>query len=383
MDLNGDTVDRKISGSAQRRIVPFVDLVGQHTAMRDQLLDAVRNVLNHGQFILGPEVSEFEKRFSQYCGVHYAVGVASGTDALFLSLRALNIGPGDEVITAPNSFLASASAIVLAGARPVFVDVTNDYNLDPFLIGKVINKRSKAIMPVHLTGRPARMDEILDIAGRHGLAVIEDAAQAVGAEFYGKRVGSFGITGCFSLHPLKNLNACGDGGIITTNDETIYRYLLEARNHGLRSRNRLHFWSPNSRLDTIQAAMLLEKMQYLDEWTESRRSNARFYQERLGDMVEVPTDKSYERSVYHTFVIQTENRDNLRSYLAGKGIETGIHYPISIHLQEAAHRLGYKRGDFPVAERQAGRILSLPIWPGMSEEQLATVVKAICDFFAC
>lgn len=363
--------------------VPFVDLAGQHTAIRDQILKAVGNVLNHGQFILGPEVHEFEERFSEYCGARYAVGVASGTDALFLSMKALNIGPGDEVITAPNSFLASASAIVLTGAKPVFVDVRDDYNLDPSQLENVINIRSKAIIPVHLTGRPARMDGVLDMAQKHGLAVIEDAAQAVGAEFHGRRVGSFGITGCFSLHPLKTLNACGDGGIITTDDETVYRYLLKARNHGLKSRNELPFWSLNSRLDTVQAAILLEKMPYLDAWTEARRLNAIFYQERLADVVEVPADKPYERSVYHTFIVQTEKRDQLKSYLARKGIETGIHYPIPIHLQEAARGLGYRCGDFPAAERQAKRILSLPVWPGLREEQLEAVARSIRNFFEC
>ena len=226
------------------------------------------------------------------------------------------------------------------------------------------------------------MHPILTIAENYGLAVLEDAAQAVGAKYHGKRVGSFGIAGCFSLHPLKNLNAFGDGGIITTNDESVYRYLLKARNHGLRDRNECEFWSVNSRLDTLQAAMLLVKLKYLDEWTEDRRANAEFYQKHLSHAVQIPEEKPFEYCVYQTFVIQADQRDELQYYLAKQGISTKIHYPIPIHLQEAARSLGYKPGDLPVGERQSQRILSLPVYPGFSHEQLEYVVNAIQKFYS-
>jgi len=339
------------------------------------------NVLNNGQYVLGPGVREFEEKFAEYCGTRYAVGVGNGTDTIILALKALGIGPGDEVITAPNSFLASASAIALTGATPVFVDVRDDFNVNPNLLKTAITQRTKAILSVHLTGRPGDMHPILAIAKRHGLAVIEDAAQAIGARYYGQRVGSFGIAGCFSFHPLKNLNACGDGGIITTNEEEIYCHLLKARNHGLRNRDECEFWSINSRLDTLQAAILNVKLKYLDKWTEARRANAKFYREHLADIVEVPQEQPYEYAVYHTFIIQAAHRDELQTYLKERGVETKIHYPIPIHLQEAARSLGYGKRDFPVAERHAGRILSLPIYPELSHEQIEHVVISVRSFY--
>lgn len=361
--------------------IPYLDLILQHSEIKDELLQSMANVLNHGQFILGHEVREFEEQFAAYCGTRYAVGVANGTDALVLALKTSGIGSGDEVITAPNSFLASASAIALTGATPVFIDVRDDFNLNPDLLEQAITPKTKAILPVHLTGRPADMHPILTIAERHGLAVIEDAAQAAGAKYHGKRVGSFGIAGCFSLHPLKNLNAFGDGGIITTNDESVYRYLLKARNHGLRGRDECEFWSVNSRLDTLQAAMLLVKLKYLNDSTEVRRSNAEFYQRHLSEVMQVPYEQSHEYCVYQTFVIQAEQRDELQNYLAQRGIDTKIHYPIPIHLQEAARSLGYKPGDFPVTELQSQRILSLPVYSGLNHEQLGYVVNAIREFY--
>ncbi len=361
--------------------VSYVDLSAQNAQLKDQLEQAISAVLNQGQFILGPEVREFEGKFADYCGTRYAVGVGNGTDAIILTLKALGIGPGDEVITAPNSFLASASAIFLTGATPVFIDVLDDFNINPELLESVINERTKAILPVHLTGRPADMHAIIAIAERKGLAVIEDAAQAIGARYYGQRVGSFGIAGCFSLHALKNLNACGDGGVITTNDEGIYRYLLKARNHGLHSRDECEFWSINSRLDALQAAILRVKLKYLDGWTEARRAHAKFYREHLADVVKVPQELSHEYIVYHTFIVQTDQRDKLQRHLTARGVETKVHYPIPIHLQEAARSLGYGKGDFLVAERQAGRILSLPIYPELSHEQIEHVVISIRSFF--
>jgi dTDP-4-amino-4,6-dideoxygalactose transaminase len=361
--------------------VPYVNLALQHQAIKSRLLEAAERVLSHGSFILGPEVGEFEERFAAYCGARYAVGVDNGTSALFLVLRALGIGPGDEVITAPNSFLASASCIALAGARPVFVDVREDYNINPDLLEAAITPRTKAIIPVHLTGRPADMRPILEVAARYNLYVVEDCAQAVGARYHGQGVGSFGVAGCFSLHPLKNLNAIGDGGVVTTNDPELCDRLRKARNHGLRSRDECEFWSHNCRLDTLQAAMLLVKMDYLDQWTEARRANAAFYQQHLRDVVRVPEDQPYEYAVYHTFIIQAEERDRLQHYLAARGIETKVHYPIPIHLQDAARYLGYKPGSFPVTERQARQILSLPVYPELAQEQKEYVVTAIRAFY--
>lgn len=363
--------------------VPYVDLVAQHAPIKDELLAAVGNVIDHSQFILGHEVAEFERRFAELCGVHYAVGVNSGTDALILALRALDIGPGDEVITVANSFVASAGCVPLVGARPVFVDVREDYNIDPALIESALTPRTRAILPVHLTGRPANMDLITEIAQAHGLYVVGDCAQAVGAEYKGRRVGSFGDVGCFSLHPLKTLGACGDGGVLTTNDVGLYERFKDLRNIGLRAGNECVVWGHNSRLDTMQAAILLVKLEHLEEWTEERRANACFYQERLADLSQVcvPVDKPYERAVYQTFVIQARWRDQLKEHLAARGVGTAIHYPIPIHLQKAAIGLGYRVGSFPVIERQAGRILSLPVYPGLGSQQLEHVVDGLYSFY--
>ena len=360
-----------------------MDVAGQHAVLRTELHEALDRVLNHGHFILGEEVEDFERRFAELCQTPFAIGVNSGTDALILSLRALGIGPGDDVITAPNSFVASAGCIALVGARPVFVDVREDYNLDPALLERVITPRSKAVIPVHLTGRPADMDGILAVARRRNLRVIEDAAQAVAAEYKGRRVGSFGDFGCFSLHPLKTLNACGDGGVVVTHSPELCEKTRLLRNLGLRTRENALLWSSNSRLDTLQASILLVKLKYLEAWTEKRRANARFYQENLGNLpeVQVPADAQHERAVYHTFVIQADRRDQLKQFLADQGIGTAIHYALPIHLQEAASSLGYRRGDFPVAERQASRILSLPVHPDLRPDDLEAVVAAIRNFY--
>jgi len=367
----------------QQLSVPYVDLVSQHAEMKEELLDAIGAVLDHGKFILGQEVEEFEGRFAELCGVRYAVGLNSGTDALILTLKALGIGHGDEVITAPNSFIASAGCIALVGAVPVFVDVGDDYNIDPTLIEAALTPRTRAIIPVHLTGRPADMDPITSIASAHDLHVIEDAAQAVTAQYKDRPVGSLGSAGCFSLHPLKTLNACGDGGVMTTDDPDIFRRVSLARNLGLKTREEATIWSSNSRLDTIQAAILLVKLRYLNDWTEKRRANARYYQQHLADVaqVQVPLDEPYERAVYHTFVIQADSRDALSRYLADRGIGTGIHYPIPIHLQEAASHLGYGTGSFPVVEQHSKRILSLPVHHGLGEADTRQVVTAIREFY--
>lgn len=363
--------------------IPYVNIASQHRSIKSELLGAMANVIDHGKFILGGEVEEFEKRFAELCRVRFAVGVNSGTDALILALRALGIGQGDEVITAPNSFVASTSCIMLVGARPVFVDVREDYNMDPALIEGAITSKTKALLPVHLTGRPADMDPIMEVARKHGLQVVEDCAQAVLAEYRGQRVGSFGSIGCFSLHPLKTLNACGDGGVLTTNDKSLYERFKILRNIGLRTRDDCVAWSGNSRLDTIQAAVLLVKIKHLDAWTEKRRSNAAFYANALAGVpgLQVPVERPHEKAVYHTFVLQAARRDELKQHLAANGVETAVHYPIPIHLHEAAHGLGYGIGSFPVGEGQAKRILSLPVYPELGSDELDYIVRTIRSFY--
>jgi dTDP-4-amino-4,6-dideoxygalactose transaminase len=363
--------------------VPYVDIAGQHAGLKAELLEAVGAVIDRGDFILGREVERFEAELSRVCGTREAVGVGSGADALVLALRALGVGPGDEVITAPNSFVASASAVAVVGGRPVFADVGEDMNLDPERVAAAVTPRTRVVLPVHLTGRPADMTPILAVAQRSGLAVVEDAAQAVGAEYHGRRVGSLGTIGCFSLHPLKTLNACGDGGALTTDDPALAERLRLLRNNGLRTRDDCRLWAVNSRLDTIQAAMLLVKLRHLDRWTEARRANAAFYGRELHGIpaLRLPVDRPGERAVYHTFVVQAERRDALRAHLDAHGIGTSIHYPTPIHLTAAAAPLGYRPGSFPVAERQAGRILSLPVYPELRPEQREHVVQAIRDFY--
>jgi dTDP-4-amino-4,6-dideoxygalactose transaminase len=362
--------------------VPYLNLGLQHKNIKEEILRSIGTLLDNGQFILGEESQRFEKRFAALCGTTYALGVANGTDALFLSLMALGIGKGDEVITAPNSFLASASSIAIAGAKPVFADVREDFNLDPALVEKAITPATKAIIVVHLTGRPAPLDELLAIAKKHKLHLIEDCAQAVGALYKGKPVGSFGTTGCFSLHPLKNLAACGDGGVITTNDEKIYKHLLIARNHGLINRDECDFWSYNSRLDNLQAAILNVKLTELEKWTSRRREIAGIYQRKLKglDLI-LPTDSTSEKAVYHTFIIQTTKRDALKQFLADAGIDTKVHYPIAIHQQKAAKELGYKPGDFPVTEKQTRTILSLPVFAELLDIEVNYVADKIIEFF--
>src|SRR5689334_23965795 len=340
------TVDRH--GEAHRGAtatvtVPYVSLPLQMQRVKPELMAAVESVVESGAYILGPRVADFEQRFAEYCGTRFAVGVSDGTSALVLSLRALGIGPGDEVITAPNSFIASAAAIAMVGATPRFVDVGDDLNLDPNLVAKAITGRTKALLPVHLTGRPADMDPLLEIARARGLAVIEDAAQAVMAEYRGRRVGGLGTTGCFSLHPLKTLNACGDGGVVTTNDADLARKIRRLRDNGLRARGDYAEWAVNSRLDTIQAAILLVKLKQLEGWTARRRANAALYQAGLAGVpgLVVPSDRPHERAVYHTFVIQSDRREGLKEHLASVGVGTSIHYPTPIHLTDAAKETGY------------------------------------------
>ena len=363
--------------------VKYVDLPRQAN-VENIVSDIKELLLKTGQFTLGPPVKEFESRFAQLCKTKYAIGVNSGTDALFLAMKALNIGSGDEVITAPNSFIATAGAIANAGARPVFVDVNDEYNMDVNLIEKAITPNTKAIMPVHLTGNPADMPKIMEIASSYNLYVIEDACQAVSASINGQPVGSFGIAGCFSFHPLKNLNMWGDGGIITTDSKELFDKLVLLRNHGMKNRDEVELFAYNSRLDTIQAIVGNQLLNVLDAITDTRIRNAKKYDDALSDMTDyitTPPRKSNVKQVYHTYVIQAKKRDKLLAYLAEKGIETKVHYPIPIHLQPASRYLGYKEGDFPVCEAQAKSIITLPVHQHLTENEITYVIDSIRRFY--
>ena len=360
--------------------VPYADFPAQFAAQREELLGVMERVLRRGDFILGEEVGTLERDIAALCGLRHAVGVASGTDALILALKALEIGPGDEVITVPNSWISSTSSIVLSGARPVFVDVRDDFNMDPARIESAITPRTKAILPVHLTGRCADMEAICAVAARHGLAVIEDAAQALGAGLTGRAAGSFGTMGCFSFHPLKNLSGIGDGGMVVTRDDRLAERLRLLRNHGLRSRDEAILWGLNSRLDTIDAAVLRWRLTQLPAVTEARRRHAARYRAALASTVSCPVDRPEESAIYHLFMIQCERRDALRRWLSERGIGTKIHYPTPIHLQPCARSLGYRQGAFPVAEAQAQRILSLPVHQHLSAEQIEYVAQSIAEF---
>lgn len=362
--------------------VPYVNFPEQFRLGKEETMAAIQAVMERGDFILGKDVVEFEKEFAALCGVKHAIGVANGTDSLIICMRAIGIAPGDEVITTPNSWISSASSIALIGAKPVFVDVADDQNMDSSLLEKAITKKTKCIMPVHLTGRCARMPEILAIANRHGIPVLEDAAQAVGAVTGGIKAGAGGLFSSFSLHPLKNLNATGDAGIITTNDDEMAKKLKMWRNHGMRNRDEIDFWGYNSRLDTVQAAVLRPRLRELPDIIEKRRAFAKKYCSALADIVQVPVERDDEFHTYHVFVIQCDRRNELQAFLLERGIDTKIHYPIPIHLQRCASELGYKKGDFPMTERQAERILSLPINQYLSDEQIDLVIDSIKEFYS-
>lgn len=361
-------------------IIPYVDLTIQHSHLKKDLLSAVSNILDHSHFILSKDVSQFEKTLAEYCGTEFALGLNSGTDALFLSYKALGIGPGDEVILPPNTFLATASSIIQAQATPIFVDVLPDYMIDPDKIEEKITKRTKAIVVVHLTGKPVNFDPILEIANKHNLYIIEDAAQAIGAEYKGKKVGGLGTIGCFSLHPVKTLNACGDGGAIVTNSKELYDHIRQLRHIGLKNRDEFDFWGYNSRLDSIQAAILNVKFPYLNEWNAKRRENAAFYIDKLKEFVWVPMEESFEKQVYHTFMIRHSQRDLLQKHLEQLGIESRIHYPIPIHLQNGAKTLGFQKGDFPICEKIVAEMLSLPIHQDLKQEEIAYITDSVINF---
>ena len=344
------------------------------------LTNAFERVLDSGKFVLGPEVKKFEQDFADFCGTKYAAGLANGTCSLHVVFKALGIEEGDEVITAPNSFIATAAAIAQVRAKPVFVDTNLDFNINPEAIEAAITPRTKAIVPVHLTGRVAKMDQILKIAKRYNLIVIEDSAQSVGAEFKGKRAGSFGDAASFSFHPLKNLHAFGDAGIITSNRLDVVEKLNILKNHGLIDRSTCSQWGLNCRLDEMQAAFLGVQLPQLENWTEERRKIAKFYNETLGKVVIVPTEENNEKHVYQTYVIRSDRRDDLKEYLNSNGVEALVHYPVPIHLQPAAKYLNYRKGDFPIVEKLSNEILSLPLYPGMPFEFQEIVANLILAF---
>lgn len=360
--------------------VNFVDLGRQYLGLREEILTKFDEVSRQGAYVLGPDVEAFESAFAARCGVRHAVAVGNGSDALMLPLQVLGVGPGDEVITAPNSFIASAWVIARCGARIVFADVGEDMNLDPARVDAAITPRTKALLPVHLTGRIADMEALLEIARRHRLVVVEDAAQAVGARRGGRPAGSFGRAAGFSLHPLKNLHVHGDGGVITTDDEGLCLQLRKFRNHGLVNRDAGEFWGVNSRLDTIQAGIANIKLKHLDAWTRRFRELAARYTRELGSYLHVPHEASGEEPVYHRYMVRHPHRDELQRFLAERGIDTRVNYPIPLHLQPAARDLGYTRGDFPVAERLADTILSLPIYPELTDDEAGLVIEAVQDF---
>ena len=366
----------------KRSQIPFVDLAAQYTILADEINAAMANVLRSTSFILGQDVDLFEQEFAAFCEAEYAIGVDSGTSALELLLRAYDIGAGDEVITVANTFIATTLAISYTGATPVLVDIDpKTYNIDVSQIEDTITPRTKAIMPVHLYGQPADMDSILAIAGRHDLLVIEDACQAHGARYRDRRAGSLGHAAAFSFYPGKNLGAYGDGGIVVTNDEHVADTVRMLRNYGQREKYHHLIRGFNRRLDTLQAAILRVKLRYLEEANAARRQHAKLYSELLADLpVAIPVEADFAESVYHLYVIRTENRADLASHLRDKGIASGTHYPVPIHLHPAYQDLGYGEGDIPISECYAEQMLSLPMYPELTEDMIEYTVDAIRDF---
>ncbi len=368
--------------------VPLVDLESLHRPIRGEILEGISRCLDRQNFILGEEVSKLEEGIAAYCEVPFALGISSGTDALLVSLMAYGIGPGDEVVTSPFSFFATAGVVARLGATPVFADIEEEsFNLDPARIEETLTERSRVIVPVHLYGQCAEMAPILALAEERGLVVVEDAAQAIGARAPdGRRAGSMGSIGAFSFYPSKNLGALGDAGMVTTREEGLWETLRRLRTHGA-SRDYLHETvGGNFRMDALQAAALSVKLRYLDEWTRRRRERARCYdglfaESGLTEDGQVRTPKAPSDHVYHQYVIRTQERDSLRAHLTEEGIGTAIYYPVPLHLQPCFRDLGYAEGDLPVAESAARESLALPMYPGLTEDQQVMVVSAIAGFY--
>jgi dTDP-4-amino-4,6-dideoxygalactose transaminase len=361
-----------------------------YSYLREQFADSepilrdIKGLLESSQFTLGPPVAEFEERFARLCGARHAIGVGTGTDALFLSLKALGVGPGDEVITAANTFIATAGAIVQAGARPVFVDVLDDFNLDPGKIEAAITPRTKALLPVHYAGQPAKMKAVMDIASRHRLPVVEDACQAISAAIDGMLLSNFGVAAGFSLHPLKNLNVWGDGGMIVTNSQELERTLRLLRNHGLKNRDEVEIFGYNCRLDTLQAIVGNHLIRDTEAITSVRIENALALDAGLVPLaprVRLPRRLPNERHVFHLYMFEADDRNRLLAFLHEREIEAKIHYPVPLHLQPAGRRLGYKEGDFPIAEKQATRIITLPVHQHLTRDQVQFMVDSVTAFY--
>ncbi|MBT3362543.1 MAG: DegT/DnrJ/EryC1/StrS family aminotransferase [Chloroflexi bacterium] len=362
--------------------VPLVDLVTQYNSIKAEMNEAIQQVLDNGQFILGPRVAELEEKIAAYHGLKHAVGVASGTDALVLALRALDIGPGDEVIVPAFTFFATAEAVSAVGATPVFVDIDlQTYCIDTNQIESRISKKTKAIIPVHLYGHPADIDAILNIAGKHNLKVIEDNAQAFGAEYKGRKTGSMGHVSCFSFFPSKNLGTYGDGGMLATNDADVADKVKMLRAHGWKKKYFPVTIAYNSRLDELHAAILLVKLKYVDKWNEKRWQTAQKYNKLLNAAnTVIPTEASYAKHVYHMYVIRVQRRNELQSHLKQNEVASAIYYPIPLHLLEAYTDLGYNKGDFPNSEKACQETLAIPMYPDMPDEQAEVVVKSITAF---
>ncbi len=369
--------------------VPLLDLKPQYINIKDKVDKAVAEVIESQRFIMGPEVEKCEKAIAEYSGCRYGIGVSSGTDALLISLMAENIGPGDDVLTTAYSFFATAGCISRTGARPVFVDIDPEtYNIDTALLEKAVTPNTRAVIPVHLYGQMADMNPVMDFAERNELVVIEDAAQAIGSEYMGKRAGSIGHYGCFSFFPSKNLGAFGDGGMVVTNSNERAEKLRELRNHGAKAKYYHEIIGGNFRLDAIQAAVVNVKLEYLDSWTEQRQRNAEMYDRLLTESgmvesgaVKLPT-RIHDRHIFNQYVIRTEKRDQLQEFLSDKNIGTAVYYPLPFHMQTCFKELGYKSGDFPESEKAARETLALPIFPELSESQITYVADSISSFYS-
>ncbi|MEW6237342.1 MAG: DegT/DnrJ/EryC1/StrS family aminotransferase [Candidatus Omnitrophota bacterium] len=361
------------------RRVPFLDLRILDDQSRNDLLEAINKVFLHGRFILGPEVQEFEEAIASYCGRKYAVGVNSGTDALYLGLKSLDLGRGDEVITTSLSWIASANAIAMTGATPVFADIRDDLNIDPLSIEKLISPKTKAIVPVHYTGKVCRMPEIMELAQKHNLIVIEDAAQAFGARLNDQVAGSYGRIACFSMNPMKVFAACGEAGVVVTDEKELYDRLIYLRYNGVVNRETCYETSLNGRMDTIQAAVLLQRLRGLSEIIETRRRFAAIYQIELAGIVDLPCESAGEWNVYYTFTIRASRRDELKTFLEAQGVETKIQHPI-LMPEQPAYRNGVK-GEYPNAQRLLKRILCVPCHEKLTEDDIHYVIKQIKEFY--